>query len=83
ATNNFTVTGFRVPAAMVFSTSSAFAQLPGGASTTSDGAKSFVSRLVMQTISYEPLERKTITVNSALDYGWQRHDGPPTLPRLR
>ncbi|KAJ1363651.1 hypothetical protein KIN20_023566 [Parelaphostrongylus tenuis] len=48
-TRNFTVGGFRLPTAMVFTTSaSAPTQLPGGIASTSEGAKSFVSRLVMQ-----------------------------------
>ncbi|KAJ1353653.1 hypothetical protein KIN20_010320 [Parelaphostrongylus tenuis] len=50
-TRNFNVSGFRLPTAMVFTTSaSARAQIPSGFATTSNGAKSFVSRLVMQTI---------------------------------
>ncbi|KAJ1366305.1 hypothetical protein KIN20_026933 [Parelaphostrongylus tenuis] len=50
-TSNFIVRGFRLPTAMVFTTSaSAPVQLPGGIAATSDAAKSFVSRLVMQTI---------------------------------
>ncbi|KAJ1358203.1 hypothetical protein KIN20_016550 [Parelaphostrongylus tenuis] len=50
-TRNFTVSGFRLPTAMAYSASpGAAAQLPDGVATTSDGAKSFVSRLVMQTI---------------------------------
>ncbi|KAJ1359138.1 hypothetical protein KIN20_017789 [Parelaphostrongylus tenuis] len=51
-TRNFTVNGFKLPAAMVFTSSpGASVQLPGGVATTSDGARSFVSRLVMQTIT--------------------------------
>ncbi|KAJ1355606.1 hypothetical protein KIN20_013072 [Parelaphostrongylus tenuis] len=62
-TRNFIVTGFRLPAAMVFTTSTgAAAQLPGGIASTSNGAKSFVSRLVMKTINYDPLECKKVTV---------------------
>ncbi|KAJ1372397.1 hypothetical protein KIN20_034544 [Parelaphostrongylus tenuis] len=50
-TRNFTVSGFKLPTAMVFTASaSAAAQLSGGIAATSEGAKSFVSRLVMQTI---------------------------------
>ncbi|KAJ1365609.1 hypothetical protein KIN20_025989 [Parelaphostrongylus tenuis] len=57
-TRNFTVSGFKLPTAMVFTTSpGAFAQLPGGIASTSDGAKSFVSRLVMQAI-IDVLERQ-------------------------
>ncbi|KAJ1357911.1 hypothetical protein KIN20_016180 [Parelaphostrongylus tenuis] len=51
-TRSFTASGFKLPTAMVFTAStSAPAQLPGGIATTSDGAKSLVSRLVMQTIT--------------------------------
>ncbi|KAJ1366493.1 hypothetical protein KIN20_027170, partial [Parelaphostrongylus tenuis] len=57
-TRNFTVNGFKIPTAMVFTTSpGAFAQLPGGIATTSDGARSIVSRVVMQTI-IEVLEQQ-------------------------
>ncbi|KAJ1368942.1 hypothetical protein KIN20_030308 [Parelaphostrongylus tenuis] len=53
---------------MVFTTSaSAPAQLPGGIATTSDAAKSFLSRFVMQTITYDPLECKAVTVNPAAE----------------
>ncbi|KAJ1363646.1 hypothetical protein KIN20_023561 [Parelaphostrongylus tenuis] len=49
---NFTVSGFKLPTAMVLSAApGAAVQLPGGIATTSDGAKSFISRLVMQTAS--------------------------------
>ncbi|KAJ1363643.1 hypothetical protein KIN20_023558 [Parelaphostrongylus tenuis] len=51
-TRNFIVSGFRLPTALVYSASAgAAAQLLGGVATISDGAKSFVSRLVMQTIT--------------------------------
>ncbi|KAJ1366487.1 hypothetical protein KIN20_027163 [Parelaphostrongylus tenuis] len=51
-TRNYTVSGFRLPTSMVITTSaSAPAQLPGGIATTSNAAKSFVSRFVMQTIN--------------------------------
>ncbi|KAJ1346080.1 hypothetical protein KIN20_000767 [Parelaphostrongylus tenuis] len=60
-TRNFTVTGFRLPTAMVFTaSSSAAAQLPGGIAATSDGVKSFVSRLVMQTITYRRIEFRAV-----------------------
>ncbi|KAJ1368944.1 hypothetical protein KIN20_030310 [Parelaphostrongylus tenuis] len=50
-TRNFTVSGFKLPTAMVFTASaSAPVQLSGGIAATSEGAKSFVSRLVMQTM---------------------------------
>ncbi|KAJ1366885.1 hypothetical protein KIN20_027667 [Parelaphostrongylus tenuis] len=55
---NFNVSGFRLPTAMVFTTSSsAPAQIPSGIANTSDGAKSFVSRLIMQII-VEVLEQQ-------------------------
>ncbi|KAJ1359137.1 hypothetical protein KIN20_017788 [Parelaphostrongylus tenuis] len=45
------MSGFRLPTSMVFTSSaSAPIQLPGGIATTSDAAKLFVSRLVMQAI---------------------------------
>ncbi|KAJ1360597.1 hypothetical protein KIN20_019615 [Parelaphostrongylus tenuis] len=48
---NFTVSGFRLPTAMVFTASAdAPAQLSDGIAATSDEAKSFITRLVMQTI---------------------------------
>ncbi|KAJ1358195.1 hypothetical protein KIN20_016540, partial [Parelaphostrongylus tenuis] len=51
-TRNFTVRGFKLPTTMVFTASpSAHAQLPNGIATTSGGAKSFVSRLVMHAIT--------------------------------
>ncbi|KAJ1359450.1 hypothetical protein KIN20_018193 [Parelaphostrongylus tenuis] len=51
-TRNFTVSGFKLPTAMVFTASAtAAAQLPGGIAATSDAAKLFVSRLVMQTVT--------------------------------
>ncbi|KAJ1370378.1 hypothetical protein KIN20_032090 [Parelaphostrongylus tenuis] len=50
STRNFTVTGFTLPVAMAYSTSTAvLAQLPGIA-TSEAGAKGFVERLVMQTV---------------------------------
>ncbi|KAJ1348192.1 hypothetical protein KIN20_003440 [Parelaphostrongylus tenuis] len=49
-TRNFNVSGFKLPTLKVFTAStSASAQIPSGIPTTSDGAKSFVSRLAMQT----------------------------------
>ncbi|KAJ1361026.1 hypothetical protein KIN20_020178 [Parelaphostrongylus tenuis] len=49
STRNFTVTGFTLPVAMAYSTSTAvLAQVPGIA-TSEAGAKGFVERLVMQT----------------------------------
>ncbi|KAJ1372391.1 hypothetical protein KIN20_034537 [Parelaphostrongylus tenuis] len=51
-TRNFTVSGFKLPTTMVHTAStSAHAQLSSGIATTSGEAKSFVSRLVMQTIT--------------------------------
>ncbi|KAJ1353912.1 hypothetical protein KIN20_010698 [Parelaphostrongylus tenuis] len=51
STRNFTVTGFTLPVAMVYSTAPAVsAQVPGIA-TTEAGAKGFVERLVKQTVS--------------------------------
>ncbi|KAJ1351438.1 hypothetical protein KIN20_007438 [Parelaphostrongylus tenuis] len=51
-TRNFTVSGFKLPTTMVFTAStSAHAQLRSGIATTSGGAKSFVSRLVMHAIT--------------------------------
>ncbi|KAJ1357326.1 hypothetical protein KIN20_015456 [Parelaphostrongylus tenuis] len=50
-TRNFTVSGFTLPVAMVFTNApTAPTQFPG-ISTTSNAAKSFVSRLVMQTVT--------------------------------
>ncbi|KAJ1361582.1 hypothetical protein KIN20_020865 [Parelaphostrongylus tenuis] len=50
STRNFTVTGFTLPVAMAYSTSTAvLAQVPGIA-TSEAGAKGFVERLVMQTV---------------------------------
>ncbi|KAJ1357477.1 hypothetical protein KIN20_015637 [Parelaphostrongylus tenuis] len=61
-TRNFTVSGFTLPVAMVFTGApSAPTQFPG-ISSTSSAAKSFVSRLVMQTIEYDPFECKTVSV---------------------
>ncbi|KAJ1354006.1 hypothetical protein KIN20_010806 [Parelaphostrongylus tenuis] len=50
STRNFTVTGFTLPVAMVYSTASDVqAQVPGIA-TSKAGATGFVQRLVMQTV---------------------------------
>ncbi|KAJ1355169.1 hypothetical protein KIN20_012477 [Parelaphostrongylus tenuis] len=50
STINFTVTGFTLPVAMVYSTATDVqAQVPGIA-TTEAGARGFVERLVMQTV---------------------------------
>ncbi|KAJ1371952.1 hypothetical protein KIN20_034000 [Parelaphostrongylus tenuis] len=49
-TRNFAVCGFKLPVAMVFSTSATASTQFSGIPTTLEAAKSFVSRLVMQTV---------------------------------
>ncbi|KAJ1347116.1 hypothetical protein KIN20_002076 [Parelaphostrongylus tenuis] len=49
-TTNFTVNGFTLPGAMVYSTTPSIQnEIPGG-SATREAVNSFVSRLVMQTV---------------------------------
>ncbi|KAJ1361972.1 hypothetical protein KIN20_021370 [Parelaphostrongylus tenuis] len=50
-TRTFTVSGFTLPVNMAYSTDSAVAARVPGIATSADGAKGFVQRLVMQTVS--------------------------------
>ncbi|KAJ1358896.1 hypothetical protein KIN20_017460 [Parelaphostrongylus tenuis] len=50
-TRNFAVSGFTLPVAMVFSTSASASTQFSSIPTTSEAAKSLVSRLVMQTVT--------------------------------
>ncbi|KAJ1366489.1 hypothetical protein KIN20_027166 [Parelaphostrongylus tenuis] len=50
-TRNFTVSGFTFPVTMTYSSTLSVSTRIPGIPTTSDAAKSFVSRLVMQTIT--------------------------------
>ncbi|KAJ1372387.1 hypothetical protein KIN20_034533 [Parelaphostrongylus tenuis] len=74
-TRNFTVTGFRLPTAMVFTTSTgAAAQLPGGIAIADvleqqgrsallpDAIISMILSQIMVQINYDPLECKKVTV---------------------
>ncbi|KAJ1357666.1 hypothetical protein KIN20_015852 [Parelaphostrongylus tenuis] len=49
-TRSFTVTGFTVPVQMAYSTKGSVPARVPGIATTQDGAKIFVTRLVMQTV---------------------------------
>ncbi|KAJ1374645.1 hypothetical protein KIN20_037377 [Parelaphostrongylus tenuis] len=57
STRNFNVTGFTLPVAMVYSTAADVQARVPGISTSVEGAKGFVERLVMQTI-FDVLERQ-------------------------
>ncbi|KAJ1355179.1 hypothetical protein KIN20_012489 [Parelaphostrongylus tenuis] len=50
STRNFTVTGFSLPVAMVYSTAADVPTRIPGIATSKEGAKRFVERLVMQTV---------------------------------
>ncbi|KAJ1368204.1 hypothetical protein KIN20_029284 [Parelaphostrongylus tenuis] len=50
STRSFTVTGFTLPAAMVYSTEAAVRNQHPAIAASPDGAKAFVQRLVMQTV---------------------------------
>ncbi|KAJ1372604.1 hypothetical protein KIN20_034796 [Parelaphostrongylus tenuis] len=62
STRNFTVTGFTLPVAMVYSTAPSVPTQVPGIATSETGAKGFVQRLVMQTV-FDVLE---IQARSAL-----------------
>ncbi|KAJ1363634.1 hypothetical protein KIN20_023549 [Parelaphostrongylus tenuis] len=51
STRNFIVTGFSLPVSMVYSTEATVRTEAPGIAPTKETAKSFVERLVMQTVS--------------------------------
>ncbi|KAJ1346078.1 hypothetical protein KIN20_000766 [Parelaphostrongylus tenuis] len=77
STRNFTVTGFTLPVNMVYSDDAAVRAKAFGIAASSDSVQTFVLRLVMQTVKYNPLECKDVEkdiTNPALMFGDEKKD---------